>query len=252
MNHEFTIEVLTREFKSHDLGISAANLRRDRAEPTDVLDRVDVTGVTVRLKDLLDILDARERRISIGEEVRAEIKEYLALLDLTATIDVVGMPGSGSGSLTVISQPGLRYAQADALVESLVEDETFASVPLAERMRVTERIRQEIMGRMMEELILLETKLARGDRRVFKLQFEVGEIDMVVFDPHEASCELFEIKHSARRDPRQRRHLLDEDKSRRIEVRYGSIAGRYVIYRGEPAEEDGVAYLNVERYLCGL
>lgn len=30
------------------------------------------------------------------------------------------------------------------------------------------------------------------------------------------------------------------------------IEGRYVIYRGEDAEMDGVRYLNVEEYLKGL
>ena len=34
--------------------------------------------------------------------------------------------------------------------------------------------------------------------------------------------------------------------------RYGDIAGKYVIYRGEAAESDGIQYLNVEEYLKSL
>ena len=51
-----------------------------------------------------------------------------------------------------------------------------------------ERIRNEIKGRMMEDIVLLETKLANAKKQVFVLQFSVGEFDMVVFEPQTASC----------------------------------------------------------------
>ena len=35
INHRFTLEVLSQDWKSHDLGISASNLRQDRKNPTD-------------------------------------------------------------------------------------------------------------------------------------------------------------------------------------------------------------------------
>ena len=35
----------------------------------------------------------------------------------------------------------------------------------------------------------------------------------------------------------------------RTAFRYGRIKGKYVIYRGEEVEVDGVKYLNVEEYL---
>jgi len=52
---------------------------------------------------------------------------------------------------------------------------------------------------MMEDIVLLETKLSRKNCEVFKLQFAVGEFDMVVFNPDEGNCELYEIKHSTER-----------------------------------------------------
>ena len=33
----------------------------------------------------------------------------------------------------------------------------------------------------MEDIVLLETKIAHPEKKVFKLQFAVGEFDMVVF-----------------------------------------------------------------------
>ena len=51
MNHRFTLEVLTRDFRSNDLSLSARNLRRDRDNPTTILDDVDVAdSVKFRLK----------------------------------------------------------------------------------------------------------------------------------------------------------------------------------------------------------
>lgn len=109
-----------------------------------------------------------------------------------------------------------------------------------------------IKGRMMEELVLLETKLARPHKQVFQLQFAVGEFDMVVHDPQNLTCEIYEVKYSKEVVPQQYQHLVDERKCADTEHRFGSITGRYVIYRGEPAEETGVQYLNVEAYLKSL
>lgn len=63
MNHRFTMEVLTRDFKSNDLRISAGNLRKDREEPTDILDRIDILKVNEILKELLEIKDKAERLV---------------------------------------------------------------------------------------------------------------------------------------------------------------------------------------------
>lgn len=150
---------------------------------------------------------------------------------------------------TVITQPGLRYAQADALIRSLLLDETFATLSLIERNAVQERILTEIKGRMLEDLVLLETKLADPHKQVFVLQFPIGEFDMVVADPETASCRIFEIKHSKEAVPQQYRHLIDEEKCAQTEHRYGTIAGKFVLYRGEDQVINGIQYRNVEEYL---
>lgn len=109
-------------------------------------------------------------------------------------------------------------------------------------------------GDSTSDIVLLETmKAADKDHRVFKLQFEAGEFDMVIYDQKENSCEIFEIKHSSKQVPFQYRHLVDEDKCQRTERRFGPIQGRYILYRGEDAQmENGVQYWNVENYLKAL
>lgn len=254
INHRFTLEVLTQDFKSHDLGISASNLRRDRSNPTDILDRIDLSAVTEGLRKLLEILNKPERTVVLDNAHVLEIKEYLDLLDLTQDIEIRSLPDvSRKSSRTVIAQPGLRYAQADALIRSLLLDETFATLSLPERTAVQERILDEIRGRMMEDIVLLETKLANPKKEVFVLQFPIGEFDMVIFDPAAGSCQIFEIKHSAEVVPQQYRHLIDEEKCAVTEHRFGPITGRFVLYRGENRVlENGVVYQNVEEYLKQL
>ena len=104
----------------------------------------------------------------------------------------------------------------------------------------------------MEEIILLETKIASPDKKVFKLQFTVGEFDMVVFDRKTLTCQIYEVKYSKEQVPEQYRHIKNEEKCAMTSHRYGDITGRYVIYRGDSAEVDGVRYLNVEEYLKSL
>ena len=248
--HRFTVEVLTREFKSNDLALSARNLRRDREQPDDILDRVDKKNVTRRLMELLEIRNRAEQTVELEPAHAAEIQEYLTLLDLTQNVDIVTMPGGEKLPRTVIAQPGLRYAQARALIESLLLDPAFSDFSITERSSVQERILSEIMGRMMEDAVLLETKLAKPKKQVFMMQFAIGEFDMVVFDSATSSCEIYEIKHSTEIVPEQIRHLIDEEKCRMTEHRFGTISGRYVIYRGPAKTVDDVQHLNVEEYLC--
>lgn len=253
INHRFTLEVLTQDFKSHDLGISASNLRRDRQNPTDILDRIDLAAVTESLRELLEIRNKAEQTVKLEDIHAAEIKEYLDLLDLTQDIDVRYLPDvSRKSSRTVIAQPGLRYAQADALIRSLLLDETFSALSLPERTAVQERILSEIRGRMLEDIVLLETKLANPKKQVFVLQFPVGEFDMVVFDPVAGSCQIFEIKHSAEIVPQQYRHLIDKEKCAQAEHRYGPITGKTVLYRGKNRVIEGIQYQNVEEYLRNI
>ena len=241
---------MTRAFKSHDLGVSKTNLRRDREAPTDVLDTINEEAVTERLRILLEIREREEQKVPLTEEHVREIREYLEMLDLIHDIDVVISGSTGKRrKRTVFTQPGLRYAQAEALAVSLMQDETFRDLGIKERMRITERILSEIRGRMMEDIVLLETALAKPEKQVFVLQFAAGEFDMVTFDPASVSCRLYEIKHSQEIFSGQYRHLTDEEKLRETRKQYGEIAGRFVIYNGEAAVRDDIQYLNVEEYL---
>ena len=253
INHSFTRSVVEKTFKSHDISVTARNLLKDREAPMNLKEHMDVDAVTFGIMQALDILNKEEQTIDIEDGHMLQIKEYLTLLDLVAEIDLEYLPEvDKKGKVVVITQPGMRYAQANAIVEHMLLDAKFLELSLADSQRVLERLRNEIRGRMMEDIILLETKLANPQKHVFKLQFAVGEFDMVVADPKMLNCEIYEVKYSKEQVQDQYRHLKDETKCELTEHRYGEITGRYVIYRGEAMEADGVQYLNVEEYLKGL
>lgn len=257
MNHRFLISVLTDDFRSHDLRLTAANLRKERnpEKRTDVLDRIDTHAVTRRLMELLDIRNKEEQSIGITPTHITEIKQYLSALELIVDCPIeTAEPGTKPLEHIFFTQPGMRYCQAQALVHALLKDPQFSVLSEYEKTQVTDRILEEVRGRMMEDIVLLETmKAADKNHRVFKLQFEAGEFDMVIYDQKENCCEIFEIKHSSEQVPLQYRHLIDEDKCRRTERRFGPIQRRYVLYRGEDIQlENGVQYRNVEAFLKGL
>lgn len=253
INHRFTKDVVERTFVSSDISITAMNLLRDKENQINIKDHMDIDFVTFWMMQVLDILNIEEQNINISNEHMIQIKEYLSLLDLISEIDVEYLPEVGKkGQMTVVTQPGLRFAQASAIVESLLLDMKFHELSAKERQRIIDRLTSEICGRMMEEIVLLETKIARPDKKVFKLQFAIGEYDMVVYDQKSLTCEIYEVKYSKEKVKNQCRHLMDDEKAKMTCHRYGDIVGRYVIFRGESGEADGIKYLNVEEYLRRL
>lgn len=208
--------------------------------------------MTERLKEMMEIRNTPELTVTLGEVHLKEIVQYLIKLDMIHKIAERSDQSSAVTYRLGVAQPGLRYAQADALAEALLMDHVFGGLPLSERKAVLERIRNEIKGRLMEDIVLLETQLTNPKKEVFTYHFDIGEFDMVVFDPKAASCAIYEVKHSTKVAEAQYRHLIDEEKCKATEWRFGPITGKYVIYRGESCEVNGIQYLNVEDYLKDL
>ena len=253
INHRFTVDVLTRTFKSTDLSISAKNLLKDKNNSVDILGSIDREAVEKRLMQALEILNIEDQTADIDVTCALEIKEYLELLDLLMEIDEETLPISNAETKkAIITQPGMRYSQATELVNSILQDKKFSDFSATERAYILDRILSEVKGRMLEDIILIETKMANPDKQVFQLRFAIGEFDMVVADSKTLSCEIYEIKYSKEIVEKQYQHLTDVKKCEDTEFRFGEIKGKYVIYRGETTEVDGIKYVNAEEYLKSL
>ena len=260
INHRFVLEVLMRRFKSHDLG-SAADLLMKSADPArslDVYASVDADAVTACLKDILDIRDKERRSVALTESHVLEIREYLRALDLLVPVELRTVSGPPI-SRDAFVQPGLRYAQAQALVFALGRDSGFNRLAGRKAKALVGCILDDVKGRMLEDIVLIETRLAfpaspnpfKGFD-VFKLQFDVGEFDMVICDNAHRTCQLFEIKHSGEIAEQQFRHLADKEKLRLVQERFGDVVERTVLYRGPDADIDGgICYRNVNTFLKG-
>lgn len=257
MNQAFTVDVITRDFNSSDLGSAKDLLRREKDETkrTDFLDTFDASEVTKKLMNILKIRNKERQSIEIKEVHIQEITEYLKALDLLQIVYTENIPISNKKEERIIfTQSGMRFCQAQVLVYSLMQDEVFGSLTGDLRDIITEKILEDIQGRMLEDIVFLETKRTYGSKRnVFKLKFASGEFDMVIQDKAKKQCEIFEIKHSKQMVSTQYRHINNEEKIVLTEAQFGKVVRKCVLYRGESQVlENGVEYKNVEEFLKGL
>ncbi len=261
-NHDFTVQVITDLFESHDLGSTAQLLRkaRDKDKRTDILDEIDKSQILETLKKILEIKEKDNQTIGITDSHVEEIKQYLKRLDLIDDLDIETLTGSeGKLSYTIFTQPGMRFCQAQALVYSLMKDEQIKNLQEREINLITEKIIEGVLGHMLEDIVIYETKRVlmpnrhENKKQVFQIRFEAGEFDMVIYDNQTNTCEVYEIKHSLEAVPFQYRHLINEDKIELTEKRFGKITKKCVLYRGETMQsENDVMYKNVEEYLNEL
>ena len=261
-NHDFTVQVITDLFESHDLGSTAQLLRkaRDEDKRTDILDEIDKSQILETLKKILEIKEKDNQTIGITDSHVEEIKQYLKRLDLIDDLDIETLTGSeGKLNYTIFTQPGMRFCQAQALVYSLMKDEQIKNLEEREINLITEKIIEGVLGHMLEDIVIYETKRVlmpnrhENKKQVFQIRFEAGEFDMVIYDNQTNTCEIYEIKHSLEAVPFQYRHLINEDKIALTEKRFGKITKKCVLYRGETMQsENDVMYKNVEEYLNEL
>ena len=254
MNHRFVLRVVEDEFKSHDFGSAKELLLHDLpAERATVLYDVDEKQILERLKAIIEVKEKSETTVPITQEHIDKVKKYLLMLDLIVNCPERYESGKQAEHI-VFSQPGMRYAIAKALVYSLMQDAYFALISEADKAYITGKILDDVKGRMLEDIVLLEVcKAAPSTMEAFKFKFDAGgEFDMVIYDKAGQNCRIYEIKHSTEVNEKQTIHLRDAEKCQIIENRFGPISGKFVLYRGKDTLAEGVQYLNVENYLCGL
>lgn len=254
MNHRFVLRVVEDEFKSHDFGSAKELLLHDLpAERATVLYDVNEKQILERLKAIIEVKEKSETTVPITQEHIDKVKKYLLMLDLIVNCPERYESGKQAEHI-VFSQPGMRYAIAKALVYSLMQDAYFASISEADKAYITGKILDDVKGRMLEDIVLLEVcKAAPSTMEAFKFKFDTGgEFDMVIYDKAGQNCRIYEIKHSTEVNEKQTIHLRDAEKCQIVENRFGPISGKFVLYRGKDTFAEGVQYLNVENFLCGL
>lgn len=257
MNHNFTADVIKKEFFSHDLG-AVRNIFMKK-EGLDIHQMMDKASV---LEEFIEILKIRKNEDelkvkNITQGHIEQIKDYLFALELISDIDIYSLSGNGhmeKSSSIIFTQPGMRYAQAKALVQSLMNDPVFLSQDTQKTTEICNKILDHIAGHMLEDIVVFDTAKTVGkDDKVFKLQFDAGEFDMVVYHKNTHTCDIFEIKHNPKQHKDQHRHLMNERFLKLTEEKFGPVQNKCVLYRGNAdILENGIKYLNVNQYLKNL
>ena len=253
-SHKFLVQILTDDFKSHALHLLGRNLRKEREEENriEIFDNLNEVSVTKNLMEILEIKNKDLQIVQITDDHVEEIKEYLEALDLLDECDLraIGKKLKFSEN-KIFTQPGMRFCQAKALVHSILKDEKFDQLSEPVKTFITERLLATVMGHMLEDIVLLDTKRRYGkSKEVFKLYFAAGEFDMVIYDKKKAEIECFEIKHSDEIVEEQAKHLLNEDNIANTEKIYGKVTRRCVLYKGGSGiASNGIEYKNVEEFL---
>ncbi len=248
MSHSFLISVIDKSFKSSDLG-SSKNLLTKSSDKNlrTSLDDIDEVEVINTLKQIIDVKEKEERKALVDEEVLFQVKQYLEMLDLIKTVEYCYDDGTFN-EYTIFTQPGMRYSITKALVYSLFKDTIFVSKVKKER--IIELILNDVKGRMLEDIVLLDTISRSKDNEVFKYKLiSGGEIDMVI-SKNNNHVDLYEIKHSSKMAyENQTRYLNDEKIISLIEDQFGIVDSKIVLYKGEDTSLNNINYINVERFL---
>ena len=257
MNHQFLLRTLIQRYKSHDLGSAAEVLRKqaDSEKRTDILDQIDREAVTGKLMEMLEIRNQEDQKVGITQAHVEEIKEYLKALDLVVDCPVeTTVMDAAPTEYVLFTQPGMRYCQAQALVHVLLKDPLFQSFSEHDKKLATEKILEEVRGRMMEDIVLLETaRSLRKEDRAFKLVLSRSEFDMVIYHAESNTCEAYEIKHSREIVEQQYHVLEDEELCADVARKYGAVTAKCILYRGiEQRLPNQIVYRNVEEWLKRL
>ena len=142
-SHKFLVQILTDDFKSHDLHLLGRNLRKEREEENriEIFENLDESSVTKNLMEILEIKNKDLQIVQITDDHVEEIKEYLEALDLLDECDLraIGKKLKFSEN-KIFTQPGMRFCQAKALVHSILKDEKFDQLSEPVKTFITERL----------------------------------------------------------------------------------------------------------------
>ena len=128
-----------------------------------ILDEIDTTKILETLKKILSIKEKEEQSIGITPVHIEEIKEYLKSLDLIEKVNIerryADNPSLNSTeNYYIFTQSGMRYCQAQALIFSLLKDPQINALDIRLKNLITNKISEDVMGRMLEDIVMLETR----------------------------------------------------------------------------------------------
>lgn len=186
----------------------------------------------------------------ITDALILKIRENLIRLDVLTYIK-----NDYGGYLYYFTQPGLQYCHIQAAINVLVQNKRIQEeYSRADICAVAKKITEDIEGRLLEDIILLDMKKRFNtceDIYVRKFSQGEAEYDMVITNVISQKSIAFEIKRSYLRVVRQKRNLKNRELQNDFERMTGtSIVQKAILYSGETTnDEEGVQYINASDFL---
>ena len=200
---------------------------------------------------------------TISQEAAYYLEKELVRLDILSPFIIRKIYEDGSISdskRNLLVQHGLKYCQEKTMAECLSNDVAFSSLFNSDKDSLLKRMEQDILGHIIEEIVLLDTKKAFEctEVKLFTLGLAKGEIDLAVLDDEAKALSLFEIKHSSSIDPgHQACHLMDKQTLSLIQKVFGDIKNlkRTVLINNNNWKEkiiDGIIYKDIGEFLLDM
>jgi len=200
-----------------------------------------------RLNEAL-LFKSKESTINILES--RKIKETLSIMDFISDVDVVNLSDLNRKiSRTVFTQVSIRYYSVLKMVKDILLGERFKGVSIVERNALMNLFEKSVLDKLVEDVVLYESKLFRVDSDVFTLVFADGKFDMVIFNTHTNKCSIYKIVNSDELSPIVFKDFNDQKKCFDTQFRFGTIEAKYILYLGENKNISGIECLNITDYL---
>lgn len=245
-NRRFLASTINGKFRSHDLG----SLQEFIDGSEDMPDSFDLYNQE-ELQDRVRIyLGVHEKiPVYVDEDCSSRIIEYLVKLELLYPIR--------ESKEYIFTQPGMRYCQVEAIINALVDDETFHDLSENVKQYLLNKLKSDMHGKLMEDIVYLEIAKVFHDRDKYHIErfrdAEGREIDITVSCYSPMRSIAIEVKYSKVTAKEQVRHLLDEEFCFEVKRKLGGeIIDKMVIYRGDSCVFNTIKYINVEEFLCNM
>ena len=249
-NNELTTSVITQSYINGTLGSAMQLLEA----VFDIDSSLDTEEVEDRIRYKLSIV--KETRDEFSNEYIEELKDFLVEIGVIKMYSryICTEKRTKRVEVPLFVQPGLRYNQTVALINSLCETSSFWDIPKNIREQLQQKIIEDVEGNLIEhEVILSElVKYAGKNIEVTQLSYESKEVDMLIHNDN-TLC-IFEIKRNQNDIDDQAKWLINAEINNCIEKLFGmKINKRIVLYLGEDKTKEingkKVFYRNINNFL---
>ena len=288
LNHRITVKALRKEFSLSAVGSLRELIDQDYRK--NQLSNQKKVEILQHQKNAFDALDEKqliqwmamclrirdEREITkeltidgnavISDPIVQYLKRELVRLQVLLPFSILRIQYDGTiveDTKNILIQHGLKYVQAKIMAECLLRVPSIAALTQIESNSLLLRMEQDILGHVVEEIVLVETlkavqTLDVDSIIVSTLGLPVGEIDLSLYNRDTRELALFEIKHASTFVKKQAKHLANDNVIELINIAFDNpkIVRKTVLINNSSQQpfldENGISCMDISMYLFDI